>query len=885
MATDLNDYQRNAGLAFNQAAFFKARQKLPEILQLFGFPGLRKGQDAIINNILAGRDTLGFIPTSGGKSFTYIAPTYCLGYRTIIFSPLVALMKDQVQSLWKRKMAAAAISSGQTDSENISNMNRWVKGEIQFLFVAPERLTNQDFMRCMRELPPDMVTVDECFTGDTEILTETGFVRFDALDKQKKVAQFNTETRGLSFVLPTRHVRNVPSAGVIRTTSSKHCDLVLTPGHELLVRNSTGTLRKVKASDMKGKNGGKMHGRMVSAGLSSFKGENALTPLERLQIAFQADGSFHNEYKSGKCSAIFSFSKARKIKRFLEIMDSGNFLFSEVKCDSRLKNKRRRFLVRELTGMSKFLSDNFKLSEISLEKARAFIDEVVAWDGSIISNKLHYFSSTVEANTDFVQAACILAGHSARKTLQHDTRKPTFSDVHRLFIKLNTEDFDLQRLKLESTVEYDGDVFCVTVPDGCIVVRRKGHVVITGNCHCASSEGDNFRPAYAKIGYFIRDLNPKVVLAITATATAEVEADVRKIFGIQNAFKIAYLPVRENLKFKSEDHPGDQGLLRRMEETEGSYIVYCATKTEVERLGKLCETVMPDKTTIYHGGMGAPDKNACQDSFMSGEAQGVIATKAFGMGIDKGNIRAVYHNDIPGSIEAYTQESGRAGRDGLDSLCMAFFQEKSFRTQQHFIDSGYPSEKEIRLLFTMLQRCPVNAKGEIVKTVKDMSYELYGNQYQQDKTQAALSIMQRHGVVERPQSEEKIGKVSFSCVPDDLKQLEYHTQIVKIGKISDDGMYAFDIDLLRTMLGVGEQTVVSNLKKWETNGHLKYVAPFRGKPTRIIGSVDKVEFARIKAKHEDMLNKLKMMREYFTIPDEKKAEFLSSYFDSVIAAT
>lgn len=562
MGNEVTEYQRNAGLTFDQATFFKARQKLPEILQLFGFPGLRKGQDAIINNILAGRDTLGFIPTSGGKSFTYIAPTYCLGYRTIIFSPLVALMKDQVQSLWKRKMAAAAISSGQTDSENINNMNRWVKGEIQFLFVAPERLANQDFMRCMRELPPDMAAIDEA--------------------------------------------------------------------------------------------------------------------------------------------------------------------------------------------------------------------------------------------------------------------------------------------------------------------------------HSASSDGDNFRPAYAKIGYFIRDLNPKVVLALTATATEEVETDIRRIFGIQNAFKIAYLPVRENLKFKSEDHPGDNGLLRRMEETDGSYIVYCATKVEVERLGKLCETALPDKTTIYHGGMGAPDKNACQDLFMSGEAQGVIATKAFGMGIDKANIRAVYHNDIPGSIEAYTQESGRAGRDGLDSLCLAFFQEKSFKTQQHFIDSGYPSEKDIRLLFAMLQRCPVNAKGEIVKTVKDMSYDLYGNQYQEAKTQAALSIMQRHGVVERPQSEEKIGKVSFSCVPDDLKQLEYHTQIVKIGKISDDGMYAFDIDLLRTMLGVGEATVVSNLKKWETNGHLRYVAPFRGKPTRIIGNVDKVEFARIKAKHEDMLKKLKMMREYFTIPDEKKAEFLSSYFDSVL---
>jgi ATP-dependent DNA helicase RecQ len=135
--------------------------QLPNALRVMGFSQLRAGQDPVIVNIMAQRDTVCILPTSTGKTACFVIPTLCLGWRSIVFSPLVALMRDQVQGLTAKGIKAQAISSMQTEAENQSAIKRWAEGELQFIYVAPERLHNEAFKDAMMRVPPDMVVMDE----------------------------------------------------------------------------------------------------------------------------------------------------------------------------------------------------------------------------------------------------------------------------------------------------------------------------------------------------------------------------------------------------------------------------------------------------------------------------------------------------------------------------------------------------------------------------------------------------------------------------------------------------------------------------------------------------------------------------------------------------
>lgn len=134
---------------------------MPDVLSSLGFTSLRKGQKETVANIMAGRDTICILPTSTGKSACYVVPTLCLGWKTLVFSPLTALMRDQVQSLNRKKIPAMCISGMQSEAENGLALRMWADGELPFLFVAPERLGNPAFERIMGIRPPDFIAVDE----------------------------------------------------------------------------------------------------------------------------------------------------------------------------------------------------------------------------------------------------------------------------------------------------------------------------------------------------------------------------------------------------------------------------------------------------------------------------------------------------------------------------------------------------------------------------------------------------------------------------------------------------------------------------------------------------------------------------------------------------
>jgi ATP-dependent DNA helicase RecQ len=300
----------------------------------------------------------------------------------------------------------------------------------------------------------------------------------------------------------------------------------------------------------------------------------------------------------------------------------------------------------------------------------------------------------------------------------------------------------------------------------------------------------------------------------------------------------------------------------------------------VESLGQTLQSLLPNQVSIFHGQLPPGEKRVSQDMFMQNQLKVMVATNAFGMGIDKPDIRAVFHYDVPGTIEALVQEDGRAGRDGLDSICETFYREDSYKTQRFFLDSSYPSERNIRGVFNTLTRAPKNERGEVTMTIKEIA-SAFGAPWETAMVNSAISILVRHGVIDRPKSDEKVGKVSFHTVPEDARLREYYDYICGdngIGKLGDDGTFAFDVETLSARVGVSKETVAKNLRKWQSEGFLTYIPPFRGAPTKIIGDVNKVEFARLKAKYEEAVLKLDRVLEYFKVPDSEKHAFLRDYF-------
>jgi DNA repair protein RadD len=380
------------------------------------------------------------------------------------------------------KLTAFGIPHGLIKAGRIGDMRH--KVQVASVQTLVRRLDKLNFT-------PSLIVIDECFTGDVEILTSNGFVRFDALQGTERVAQYDNGL--ISFVVPDKFIKQRYAGELVRFRSDTRIDLDMTPNHDLLVKYPTGT-RKVTAEKVKF-NG---FNYLYTAGKSSFEDSGTLTIFERFLIAVQADGNMRRTCDVGH-SVGFMFSKQRKIDEFLGLMTAGNFTWTEVKPGGRGSSSsvrlRRRFLVHRLPFVSKNLWNHFDIAKMSVSKARQIIQEMVKWDGHINSESLWYYSSVVEENTNFYQCVCILAGYSSNKTIQIDNRKATFSDVHRLFIKLDRDTVGTQHIE-KTLYPFDGTVYCVSVPSTNIIVRRNGKPVVIGNCHLA--EAKSYKDILAK---------------------------------------------------------------------------------------------------------------------------------------------------------------------------------------------------------------------------------------------------------------------------------------------------------------------------------------------------------------------------------------------------
>jgi ATP-dependent DNA helicase RecQ len=263
--------------------------------------------------------------------------------------------------------------------------------------------------------------------------------------------------------------------------------------------------------------------------------------------------------------------------------------------------------------------------------------------------------------------------------------------------------------------------------------------------HCISQWGHDFRPSYLKLKNIIRQIGDPPVAAFTATATKEVREDILIQLDRPKAKVFISGFDRPNLKYFAATLSNEEKnteMLRIIPTIKGSGIVYVSTQKAVDTITALLNT-NGIKAIGYHGGMDKVKRHETQDKWLSNEAPVIVATNAFGMGIDKYDVRFVLHYNMPGSLEAYYQEAGRAGRDGKTSYCILFYNFGDRKLQEFFIENNYPPQETLETIYNFLFDLD---REEIYLTYREIGENCGINEM---SVGSSIKLFEQYGILQR----------------------------------------------------------------------------------------------------------------------------------------
>ena len=289
--------------------------------------------------------------------------------------------------------------------------------------------------------------------------------------------------------------------------------------------------------------------------------------------------------------------------------------------------------------------------------------------------------------------------------------------------------------------------------------------------HCISEWGHDFRPSYLRINAVREQLGAPPTIALTATATPEVRRDIVRQLALRTPETVITGFDRRNLSYHvvrtRNEQQKDDALIDTLRRYEGLAIVYASTRKAVQRISGVLEQARIS-AVAYHAGLDDAHRHAVQDAFMNEEVRVIVATNAFGMGIDKPNVRLVVHHAMPGTLEAYYQEAGRAGRDGQPSACVLLHAFPDRFTHEFFIKSAYPDRPMVERVYDELVRM-ADASGLARVSADAISSGLHGA-VKAREAESALRILEHGGAIQNEQATSSRVFVRLLATPDRIKR-------------------------------------------------------------------------------------------------------------------
>jgi ATP-dependent DNA helicase RecQ len=299
--------------------------------------------------------------------------------------------------------------------------------------------------------------------------------------------------------------------------------------------------------------------------------------------------------------------------------------------------------------------------------------------------------------------------------------------------------------------------------------------------HCISEWGHDFRPEYRNIRPTIGKIGNAPVIALTATATDKVRTDIKKNLGISDAkeFKSSFNRANLYYEVRSKTQDIDKQIIKFIKQHEGkSGIIYCLSRKKVEELSEVLKT-NEIKAAPYHAGLDSSTRSQTQDDFLMERIDVIVATIAFGMGIDKPDVRFVIHYDIPKSLEGYYQETGRAGRDGGEGICIAFYAQKDLKKLEKFMEGKPVAEQDIGR--QLLQETAAYAESSVCR--RKMLLHYFGEEYNKQNCHNCDNCLHPKEKIEASKALLVILK-SILAIKENFRQ-EYIIDFVK-GRGTDD---------------------------------------------------------------------------------------------------
>jgi ATP-dependent DNA helicase RecQ len=412
--------------------------------------------------------------------------------------------------------------------------------------------------------------------------------------------------------------------------------------------------------------------------------------------------------------------------------------------------------------------------------------------------------------------------------------------------------------------------------------------------HCISEWGHDFRPDYARLGRFRQRLKRPQTIALTATATPEVRQDVIELLELDAPRIFVSGFARPNLQF-AVGFPGnaqdkDTLLLEFLRENPGAGIIYASTRKKCGEVMTLISQALKRSVGVYHAGLLPEERTRIQEQFMQDRLQIVVATNAFGMGIDKRDLRFVVHYNLPGTLEAYYQEAGRAGRDGNPSRCLLLYTYQDRFIQEFFIDNAYPSPDIVAEVYEFLR----HAEEDPIKVTLEDLKESLGLSIGTEGVGVCERLLEKCGALERLDSRDNRPSVKLASdlptlvdlLPKEAKNQRKVLQQLerKVGDVRHEWVsFSLEQDIAHPA-GLDRDAVLRALRELTKLQAFDYVPAFRGRAIHMLMRDQpfeslEIDFEELETRRKAEYDKLERVIAFATSRRCRQLEILEYFGD------